>query len=260
LKLKNHITLLFLALALLGCSQTPRVSIRDYEEQNIGLVAKHWRTLANQTAESLIDKQSLHGKGSVFIATESSDSAFDKAFKDYLTTAFLDKGVPVSKKANSAVSVVNFKAETYLYTKKGEDKSPLNKKTFWAFLYTLNNQLVDMTRGEKEITLLSLGLLWDILDAKNMTSDAEVVLTVTVEDFNSVRYKKSTEFYIERNDLMLYWSDKAPYPAQLTDLEREKQIQPKKIELEGVSKVQAKNVSLEIGKQTQPKKINNSNR
>ena len=229
LKFTKHLPVIMLALALVGCSQTPRVALRDYEEQNIGLVAKHWRQLAVQTSNSLLEKEALIGKGPVYIASENSDSAFDKAFKEYLTSAFLDVGIPVSKKANTATAVVNFKAETYLYTKKGEDKSPLNKKTFWAFLYTLNNNLKDMAKGEREITFMTLGLLWDVLDAKNMTSDAEVVLNVSVEDFNSVRYKKSTEFYIERNDLMLYWSDKAPYPNQLTSIDREKPIQPKKI-------------------------------
>lgn len=231
LKTKIQLLILLASLAFVGCSQTPRVMLRDYEEQNIGLVAKHWRHLADQTSDSLLEKETLVGKGPVYIASETSDSAFDKAFKEYLTNAFLSKGIPVSKKANAASAVVNFKAETYLYTKKGEDKSPLNKKTFWAFLYTLKNQVKGMTGGETEITLMTLGILWDVLDAKNMTSDAEVVLTVSVEDFNSIRYKKSTEFYIERNDLMLYWSDKAPYPNQLTNVDREKSIQPTKINI-----------------------------
>lgn len=231
LKTKIHLLILLASLALVGCSQTPRVTLRDYEEQNVGLVAKHWRHLADQTSDGLLERESLVGKGPVYIASETSDSAFEKAFKEYLTNSFLSKGIAVSKKANAATAVVNFKAETYLYTKKGEDKSPLNKKTFWAFLYSLNNQIKDMAQADKEITFLTLGLLWDVLDAKNMTSDAEVVLTVSVEDFNSIRYKKSTEFYIERNDLMLYWSDKAPYPNQLTNLDREKSIQPKKINI-----------------------------
>lgn len=228
----NLKTLKILAIALsslmfVGCSQTPRVTLKNYEEQDIGLVAKHWRSIASQTADSLITTQSVVGKGPVFVAAENSDSAFNKAFKEYLTSAFIEKGIPVSKKANNATAVVNFKAETYLYTKKGEDKSPFDKKTFWAVLYTLGNDFKEMAKSDLEINLLTLGLVWDMLDAKNKTTDAEVVLTVTVEDFNSVKYKKSTEFYIERNDLVLYWSDKAPYSSLLTNSESNKTIKAK---------------------------------
>jgi len=217
LKAVKFLTLIVSSMIFIGCSQTPRVVLKDYEEQDIGLVAKHWRTIAAQTADDLIESKTVVDKGPVFVASENSDSAFNKAFKEYLANAFLQRGISVTKKPGNAVAVVNFKTETYLYTEKGQDKSPFDKKTFWALLYTLSDDFLELSRSALEINLLTLGVVWDILDAKNKTTDAEVVLTVTVEDFNYIKYKKSNEFYIQRNDLMLYWSDYAPRANVVTD-------------------------------------------
>jgi hypothetical protein len=65
-----------------------------------------------------------------------------------------------------------------------------------------------------QANLIGLGLVWDYLAATNKVTDAEVVLTISVEEATTVKYKDSTEFYIERNDLPLYWSDKAPSPIR----------------------------------------------
>ena len=204
---------------LIGCSQTPRVNLKTYDSQDVGLVAKHWHDLAKQTVLNLstVQEGRLLSAGPVYVALGSTDSAFDKAFRDYLISTLTENGVVVSKRASKSVAVINFKAETYLYTDKEQEKSPLDKKSFWAFMYKFTGDWGDMSRDAREVSLFSLGLLWDILEAKNKTTDAEVVLTVTVEDFETVKYKKNTEFYIKRNDLMLYWTDKALYPTQITD-------------------------------------------
>ena len=216
MKLLKLISLAVLSMALVGCAQTPRVILKDYDEQDVGLVAKHWRNIARKTATDLIGSELKLKEGSIFIASDQSDSAFNKAFEDYLATALLERGVVVARRAANANAVINFRAETYLYSKKKGERTPFDKKSFWAILYTVFNDFNDMSQGELEFNLISLGLVLDFLEAKNKVTDAEVVLTVSIEDFESVRYKRSTEFYIQRNDLMLYWSDKAPYAAQLT--------------------------------------------
>jgi hypothetical protein len=219
-----------IAVISIGCSQTPRVNINEFDSQDIGLVAKHWRNLARQTAKNVAISEGNkfnHG-GSVYVAPGNTDSAFDKAFRDYLISAFSENGITISKRSSKANTVLNFKAETYLYTDKDKEKSPIDKKSFWAFLYKFTGDWKDMSRDSREISLISLGMLWDVMEAQNKTTDAEVILTVTIEDFDTVKYKKSTEFYINRNDLMLYWSDKAPYPNQNTTENQSNDLFPNK--------------------------------
>jgi hypothetical protein len=216
-----------LTLVLLSaCTATPRVDLRPYQEQEVGLVAKHWRDLADMAAEKYMSntmgpvvKEKMPvvlypaNAGPVYIQKGASDSAFDRAFHNYLTTAFLKRGVKVSKQAHGG-TVINYSAETYLYSRSSNEKTPFSYASFWSILYKLRTDFNELSTEMFQVNLIGLGLVWDYLAATNKVTDAEVVLTISVEEANAVKYKDSTEFYIERNDLPLYWSDKAPSPIR----------------------------------------------
>ena len=119
----------------------------------------------------------------------------------------------MNKQAHGS-SVINYSAETYLYSRSSNEKTPFSYASFWSILYKLRSDFDTMSTDMIQANLLGLGLVWDYLAATNKVTDAEVVLTISVEEANAVKYKDSTEFYIERNDLPLYWSDKAPSPIR----------------------------------------------
>ena len=235
--LKQIFAPLFVLLALFigACSQTPRVSLKEYQEQDTGLVAKHWRDLADITVEKYTQNKmgTLDGKlvygvhqvnaGPVYIQKGLNDSAFDRSFHTYLTTAFLKRGISVSKQPTKA-TVFNYSAETYLYSRINGEKTPLTYASFWA---VLNKIRVDNKTASTDMianNFLAYGLIWDYFAAKNNVTDAEVVLTISVEEANTVKYKDSTEFYIERNDLPLYWSDKPASPIRLDGAQSDKPL------------------------------------
>ena len=62
---------------------------------------------------------------------------------------------------------------------------------------------------------ISLGATFDYLQARNQVTDAEVVVTTSIQSLDEVSFLKNTEFYINRNDLILYWSDKPLEPPRL---------------------------------------------
>lgn len=222
----SHILTALTLVLLSACTATPRVDLRRYQEQELGLVAKHWRDLADMSAEKYMsntmgpiakDKMPVVlypvNNGPVYIQKGANDSAFDRAFYSYLTTAFLKRGVKVSKQAHNG-TVINYSAETYLYSRSSNEKSPFSYASFWSILYKLRTDFNDLSTEMFQTNLIGLGLVWDYMSAVNKVTDAEVVLTISVEEATTVKYKDSTEFYIERNDLPLYWSDKPPSPIR----------------------------------------------
>ena len=159
----------------------------------------------------------------VYIQKGLNDSAFDRSFHTYLTTAFLKRGISVSKQPTKA-TVFNYSAETYLYSRINGEKTPLTYASFWA---VLNKIRVDNKTASTDMianNFLAYGLIWDYFAAKNNVTDAEVVLTISVEEANTVKYKDSTEFYIERNDLPMYWSDKPASPIRLDGAQSDKPL------------------------------------
>lgn len=220
-------------LAISACTQTPRVSLKEYQEQDTGLVAKHWRDLADVTVEKYTQNKmgaldsklvySVHqvNSGPVYIQKGASDSAFDRSFHTYLTTAFLKRGIQVSKQPSNA-TVFNYSAETYLYSRVNNEKTPFSYASFWAILNRIRVDNNSMSTDAIANNFIAYSLVWDYLAAKNKVSDAEVVLTISIEEANTVKYKDSTEFYIERNDLPLYWSDKPPSPVRLDGAQSDK--------------------------------------
>lgn len=234
----KHIVVPLFVVAVLGlsaCSQTPRVTLKEFQEQDTGLVAKHWRDLADVTVEKYTQNKmgALDSKlvyyvhqvnaGPVYIQKGPNDSAFDRSFHTYLTTAFLKRGIQVSKRPTNA-TVLNYSAETYLYSRVNNEKSPLTYASFWAILNKIRVDNKSMSTDMIANNFLAYSLVWDYLAAKNNVTDAEVVLTISVEEANTVKYKDSTEFYIERNDLPLYWSDKPSSPIRLDGFQSDKSL------------------------------------
>jgi hypothetical protein len=208
---------------LIACAPTPRSSFRFYQEQPTVLAAKHWQDLADTTAKEYIatKESSLDGKlsksvsykpTSVYIQMSANDSAFDRSFHNYLSSAFLKRGIPVQKQSNNA-TVINYSTETFLYSNNNSNRSLFTYASFIVIYQKLMNitGLID----DFDVSILGLGLVLDYLEKDQNLTNAEVVLTISVEDANTIKYKSSTEFYINRNDIALYWSDKPPGAMRL---------------------------------------------
>jgi len=217
--LHNAFKLIFcsaLILLTIACAPTPRSSFRLYQEQPTVLAAKHWQELADTTAakyitskESSVDskpsKSVSYKPNAVYIQMGAYDSAFDRSFHNYLTSSFLKRGIPVQKQSNNA-TVINYSTETFLYSSNNTNRSLF---TYASFL-VIYNKLMKITGliDDFDVSILGLGLVLDYLEKDQNLTNAEVVLTISVEDANQVKYKSSTEFYINRNEIALYWSDK----------------------------------------------------
>lgn len=208
-----YVGLLFLS----GCTWMPRADVADYSSQKRVLSAEHWGELAKDVVSEL-DRSYLKPKGlkRVYINPGRSDSAFDRAYQNYLTRALMNIGYEISKVPTEA-AVVNFEAETFLYSDKTKEKWPFSRATFWATIYAFSDEIAAeiTTKDALDLGIVSVSAVYDLLSQKNEITDAEVLITTRIETPYLVEYLAADEFYIDRNDLMLYWSDKAPVAPRI---------------------------------------------
>lgn len=202
-----------------GCAQKPRTELTSWASQQKVLTAEHWQDLAEFTAKELDDYLTSTDEKRVFLQPNATDSAFNRAFHKYLSESLLESGYAIAKQPAGA-TVVNFGAETFLYSDDTKEQWPFNRATFWATLYSFSDTILDSGSGEitdliSDALAISLGATYDYLEARNQVTDAEVVVTTSIQSIDEINFLKNTEFYIDRNDLILYWSDKPLEPPRL---------------------------------------------
>ncbi len=210
------ITILTIMLAA-GCAWMPRADLAQYSSQKRVLSAEHWGELATEVAFEL-DQAYLRPRKvkSVYINPGRTDSAFEKAYERYLAQALIKKGYVVSKAPGDS-TVVNFDVETFLYSEKTKERWAFSKETIWATIFALSDEVITeiTTKDLFDVTLVSVSAIYDLLSKKNQITDAEVLITTNIQSFYQIEYLAADEFYINRNDFMLYWSDKAPIAPRL---------------------------------------------
>ena len=219
MKKLGFILSLFGLLSFYGCAQKPRTELKEWASQQKVLTAEHWQDLAEFTADELVEYLSERGETRVFLQANATDSAFNRAFHKYLSESLLDSGYSIAKQPTGS-TVINFGAETFLYSDDTKEQWPFNRATFWATLYSFSDNILDSGSGEltgliSDALAISLGATFDYLQARNQVTDAEVVVTTSIQSLDEVSFLKNTEFYINRNDLILYWSDKPLEPPRL---------------------------------------------
>lgn len=199
--------LLILTCFSISCSPIPRKTLRAYQDQPEILAAQHWKDLADSvvkdyaTSKQITDTSSPNTKyRSVYIQKGLEDSAFDKAFYNYLTNSFIIRGYSISKFPKDS-NVINFNTETYLYS---YDRTKLSVFTYTSFALIADKLLLEI--DNRDVNFLALGLVLDYLSNDSGLKNAEVILTISIEDQKTIKYKSNKEFYINPNDLPLYWS------------------------------------------------------
>lgn len=227
----------FTALGLLsGCSNVPYADFRGYSSQPRVLSASHWSSLAAESAREVsaeFKKRSTSKDSSilmgVFIPEMPQDSAFYRAYGNQLKQAFMNEGVPVRNSAHNSL-IVNFKAETYLYSRRTGGRVPFTNNTMFAVLAAYVPEWVaDSSWSDIRAGFISLVAIFDVLKAKSQITDAEAMIITTIEDQETLVLMSSRPFYIEPRDLLLYWTDQPTAAVMSSGIDRSKAPQLKNI-------------------------------
>ena len=144
-----------------------------------------------------------------------SDMQFAAIYRRYLEQALMKHGYSVVETSADAV-VLNTEVQTFVYGNNSDDKQLFDYNTFWT-------SLADVGYGISTINTVD-GALWtvgvagpafDVLDAMNRTTNAEVTVTTSVSDASRLYYTDTESFYVKPTDLPFYWTAQRPGSPQV---------------------------------------------
>lgn len=213
---------------LAGCSNIPTSDFRGYSSQPKVLSADHWAGLAQDSAREvsaafakLAKEKGAQAPTGVFVPEMPQDSAFYRAYSGQLKQALMREGLTVRNTPRDSL-VVNFKAETYLYSRRTGGRIPFTNNTMFAVLAASAPEWYDRSWPEIRNGLISLVAIFDVLKAKAQVTDAEAMVITTIEDGETLVLMSNQPFYIEPRDLLLYWTDQPTVAVMGSGIDRSK--------------------------------------
>jgi len=202
---------LILALAAGGCA-APLVTPRPPTFQEKVEYVSDWSALAGRTARRIAS--TLHASPpKVFVAPGPVDMPFAVAYRKLLEQALLEQGYPVVENSTDAM-VVSFDAQTFLYGQY-DRRYPCGYATCLTTAYAIGTQLRHVSSIDTGAAIVAgAGPIVDLLYSLNDTTQAEVLLTITVADATHLHYRDTESFYVQPSDLRFYWTALPDSPPQ----------------------------------------------
>jgi hypothetical protein len=209
MRVKSLLAVLLSTAMVAGCAEPlvdlPPISFQ-YKVQHV----RDWRALADRAADTFA--ASLHTTPpNVFVAPGPSDMPFAEAYRDCLEQSLMKRGFTVVRSAAGA-EVISFNVRTYLY---GEDNQRhlVQYASFWTVAAALGWGLHHVSSVDTAVAAgLAAGAVADVLWALNDRTRAEVMLTTTVVDNETVHYLDNQQFFVRPSDLTFYWSQQVADP------------------------------------------------
>jgi hypothetical protein len=207
----KYVALPLLAFVLVGCAG-PMVTPKPPTFQSKADHVSDWADLADKAAEHLAS--TLDGnKPEVYVAPGPADMPFAVAFRKLLEQDLLQRHFPVKESAAGAL-VVHFDTQTFLYRNDGP-KLPVGYNTIWTTAYALGVQLRHVASLDTGAAIVAgAGPVLDALAEMMDTTNAEVLVTLTVEDDEGLYYRDTRTLYINPTELPFYWTSVPDFSAQ----------------------------------------------
>lgn len=209
-------TTLMLALAVLaggGCStqsQVPLTASFPHSSQHIVKAARHWQIIADdvaaQTARHLKNQDFT---ATIRVAATPATTAFNQAFRSFVTTGLVTQGLPVS---SDDAAKAEFRVETQVV----RQASPRNMQVPGAYtslaagIWLLNNMATAWSPESVGAGVLGAALVTDVLNAtdnnpvRHPPTHLELIVNTSVVYQGRYLVRNSAVYYIEDSDGSLY--------------------------------------------------------
>lgn len=204
---KGYICLVVLIILTSGCvSRVPIASNHPLSFQKKAKASHHWELLAEDVVSQAlvrIDKDSKMKKKMVYVLPPQDDTSFNRAFRNFLITDFVQRGVPVSSQKAGALE---FSFDTQLV--KHNSSRFVHKPGLLTVLTGGLWVLRDAVIFSPPAIAASMGLVAaaDVgysYDAGPQTQ-TELIVTSSISEDSSFVFRKSDIYYVESPDSDLF--------------------------------------------------------
>jgi hypothetical protein len=163
------------------------------------------QNLAGDVANNFALRVKTTDKPLVYVAPGPADMPFAGPFKSYLEQDLMRRGYAISQTARGA-EVVNFEVQPFLYGAYNQ-KHIVEYATFWTTAAYIGQRLSTISPenpAQAYGAAAAIGPILDFLGALDQSTQAEVILKVSVTDANRVYYVDNRSFYVLPSDLPFY--------------------------------------------------------
>lgn len=199
---------LLASLVIAGCaSEVPLPDTHKISSQVKVKAAHHWDVIAADIASETKKLMNIDGGNMkqrvVYVMPAATETAFNKAFHNFLITQLVRQGVPVSEKRDGALEV-RYEIQVVRHN---SDRTVYRPGTFTALIagILVARNIHTWDAAEKGLGALALGAGLDTgVGYMTDVSKTEMVVTTSLSDQGLYRLRKSDIYYIEDVDGSLY--------------------------------------------------------
>lgn len=185
--------------------------------------AEHWRAIANHVAAQIAsDVQSKLGSRALFVPSPSDEQPFVSGFRELLATALVQQGLPVSVRAENAMtvdvaySIYKFQPDRLQNTYYYGDATML-ATGLWALGGVVAADVATKVGVDVGAKMLAVaagvegfswmnGEVWGRSKyASGSVPRSEILLTATLVDGDRIVSRNSNIYYATDEDKALYW-------------------------------------------------------
>lgn len=185
-----------------GSPQVPYTSSHAISYQKVARATSHWDILADDVATQTVS--AIGAKRTIYVATPTDPTDFNRAFHNFLITRMVNKGIPVSNQNAGAIEV---RYETQV-VKHNSERSAYRPGTITALaagLLVAYNVPHWNPESQKAAFMGAAGGA-DAAMSNNAGKPTQTELVVTTSAIEGGRYllRKTDIYYLEPEDVSLF--------------------------------------------------------
>lgn len=201
--------LIMLALGLGGCaSQLPIPANHPISTQKKARAAHHWDVLADdvavQTQIAAYGKESVIKGKPLFIREPRENTVFTRAFRSFLITRLVNRGMPVVDRPEAGVVEITYDTQIVRHASNRYTHTPGTLTALTSGLYVIYSIADSGLSAFPGAVGLSAVADWGLGHYAGPATHTELIVTTSIVTDNQYRLRKTDIYYIEEEDSDLF--------------------------------------------------------
>lgn len=207
--MKNIAVLMIATTLLAGCaSQVPLATNHPLTSQKKIRSSHHWDVIADdvaaQTVATLADKKKGLGEKPLFVVSPVDNTSFNTAFRNFLVTRMVNKGIAVNKEKDGAQEI-QYELQLVRHNSSRYAHIPGTLTALTAGISVVRDALASGSASAIPALLGVAGLAdYGLGHYSGGPTHTELIVTTSIINGGAYAFRKSDIYYIEEADTDLF--------------------------------------------------------